>query len=61
MTREEAIELLELMRRQQQDEDSVAPPDPGMLAEAYVRLISRRRRHGLKSDGGGPAGNKEPR
>jgi len=54
MTRDEAIELLELMKRQQHDEDDVAPLDPEMLARAYVRMIARRRRKGgeQERDGG---------
>ena len=60
MTREEAMELLELMRRQQQAEDSVAPLDPETLARAYVRELSRRRRNGRNAEGGGVAGNGEP-
>lgn len=54
MTREEAIELLELMRRQQHDEESIAPLDSEMLARAYVRITTRRRKNGCKQerDGG---------
>jgi hypothetical protein len=44
MTHDEAIELLRLMRRQQQEEDSAAPLDPEMLARAYVRMFSGRRK-----------------
>lgn len=57
MTRDEALELLELMKRQQHDEDSVAPLDPEMLARAYVRMIARRRKNrGEQDRGDGPAG-----
>lgn len=57
MTRDEAIELLELMKRQQHEEDSAARLDPEMLARRYVRIISRRRGNGRDGKGeGGPVG-----
>jgi hypothetical protein len=55
MTREEALQLLELMKRQQNDEDSIARLKAEQLAKGYVRLASRRRNGKREEDGkGGP-------
>jgi hypothetical protein len=55
MTREEALQLLELMKRQQNDEDSIARLEAEQLAKGYVRLTARRRNGKHEEDGkGGP-------
>lgn len=58
MTREEALLLLELMKRQQNDEDSIARLRAEQLAKGYVRLVSRRKngKHEADGKGGPPAG-----
>jgi hypothetical protein len=51
MTRDEAIALLELMKREQRDDSGVPPVDSEAIAKRYVRMMSQLRGKGRRACG----------